>query len=120
MRHAGQATAANPFAVGGWWQGGDAMNAFGGQALRAWLDAATRVQAETAAFWTGRVGKDMAAMTALAQCTPPAAMAEAQMRYTQEAWADFEGEGRRLMRIVNEAAAIRMPRVPGAATTPHA
>lgn len=109
MKHEPQAPAANPFAVDALWKGGSAMNAFGGQAMRAWLDVATRLQAETTAFWTGRVGKDVAAMAALAQCTTPAAMAEAQVRYAREAWADFESEGRRLMRIVNEAAAIRLP-----------
>ena len=115
MKHAPQAPAANPFAVDAWWKGGNAMSAFGGQAMGTWLDVATRMQAETAAFWTGRVGKDVAAMAALAQCTTPAAMAEAQVRYAREAWADFEGEGRRLMRIVNEAAAIRLPGNPARA-----
>ncbi len=114
MKHAAQAAAANPIAAGTWWNGGNAMNVFGDQAMRAWLDAATRLQAETAAFWTGRIGKDVAAMTALAQCTTPAAAAEAQMRYAREAWADFEGEGRRLMRIVNESATFTLP---AAATT---
>jgi len=116
MKQAAQATAAGPFAAGAWWDGGNAMNVFGDQAMRAWLDAATRLQAETAAFWTGRISKDVAAMTALAQCTTPAAAAEAQMQYAREAWADFEGEGRRMMRIVNEAATLKLP----AAATTHA
>ncbi len=112
MRHAAQATAANPFAGAGFWDGGNAMNVMGGPAMRAWLDAATRLQAESAAFWTGRVNKDVAAMTALAQCTTPQAAAEAQMQYAREAWADFEGEGKRLMRIVNDAAAFKLPAIP--------
>lgn len=116
MKHAAQDTAANPFDVRALWDGGNAMNAYGGQAMRAWVDATTRMQAETAAFWTGRVSKDIAAMNELVRCTTPAAAAETQMRYAREAWADFEGEGRRLMRIVNETGVFTMPGLPGMGT----
>lgn len=119
MRHAAQATAAMPFAAGGMGGGGNAMDVFGGQALRAWVDATTQVQAETAAFWTGRVNKDIAALTALAQCTTPTAAADMQMRYAREAWADFEAEGRRLMRIVSDAGAFTLPGLPGATSATH-
>lgn len=115
MRHAPQAPVANPFAAAGGWNG-TAMDAFGGTTMRAWLAATTQMQAGTAAFWTGRMTKDVAALTALAQCTTPAAAAELQMRYVREAWADFEAEGRRMLRIADDAGAFTLPVLPGTTT----
>jgi hypothetical protein len=105
--------AGNPFDVGAFLGGPGAMNAFSGEAMRTWLDAATRMQAESVAFWTGRVSKDVAAMTALAQCTSPTAAMEAQVRYATEAWSDFQEEGRRLMRIAGDASAMKFPTATG-------
>lgn len=109
MRHAAHGTTPNPFDVTAMFGGPSVMNGLGGEAMRTWLDAATRMQAETVAFWAGRVSKDVAAMTAIAKCTTPAAAMEAQMRYATEAWADFQEEGQRLVRIMGDASAVKLP-----------
>jgi hypothetical protein len=113
MKQANQAPVTNPFDVAAMWNGNPGLAAFGGDAMRAWLDSANRLQAETTAFWTGRVSKDVAAMTAIARCTTPAEAMEAQMQYAREAVADFYAESQRVMRIVGEAAKLGLPAIPG-------
>jgi hypothetical protein len=109
MKHAAEAAAPNPFDVRALWDVNNGVAAYGGAAMRAWMDSATRLQADTTAFWTGRVSKDVAAMTALARCTTPAEVMDAQMTYARDAAADFYAEGQRMMRIVNDAAKLGMP-----------
>lgn len=116
MRQTARTTAAHPFAFGALGAGASAIDAFGGPAVRAWFAATANVQAETAAFWTGRVGKDLAALTALAQCTAPDAFAALQLQYARDAWTDFERAGQRLTRIVSEAGAFTLPPLPGSVT----
>ena len=116
MRRATEAAAANPFDVRALWDVNEATLAPGGQAWQAWMDAATRMQTEATAFWNGRLGKDVAALTALGQCTTPAQALEAQTRYLREAMGDFYEEGRLMLRIARDAAAGTG--MPGGATPP--
>lgn len=105
MRQATGAAAANPFDGRALWDVNAAMMGPGGLAWQAWIDAATRMQTEATAFWNGRLGKDVAALTALGKCTTPAQAMETQMRYVREAMGDWYEEGQRMLRIAREAAA---------------
>ncbi|MFO1314735.1 MAG: phasin family protein [Burkholderiales bacterium] len=117
MRQATGAAAANPFDVRALWDMNAAPFDAGEGAYRAWMDAATRMQTEATAFWNGRLAKDMAALSALGQCTTPVQALEAQMRYMREAMGDWYAEGQRMLRITRDAAAgAGMP----GGETPHA
>lgn len=101
----GQATgaAANPFDTRAPWDMDAAALGPDGLALQAWMDAATRMQTQATAFRSARLGKDMAALTALGRCTTPAQALEAQMRYVREAMGDYYEEGQRMLRITRDA-----------------
>jgi hypothetical protein len=109
MKHAAEAATPNPFDVRALFDMNKGMAAFGGDAMRTWLDGAAKMQAETTAFWTARVGKDVAAMTAFARCTTPAEAMELQTKYARDAMADYYAEGQRLMRFATDAAKQGMP-----------
>jgi hypothetical protein len=104
MRNPTQAPAANPFDVRALWDTTGGVLGYGQDAVQTWMTGATRMQTEAAAFWTGRVGKDVAAMTALAQCRSPGDAVEMQMRYARDAMADYYAEGQRLLQLANEFA----------------
>lgn len=104
MRNATQVSAANPFDVRALMDAQGGAVAYGQEAAQTWMTSVTRMQTEAAAFWTGRLGKDVAAMTALAQCTSPGDAVEMQMRYARDAVADYYAEGQRMMQLVNEVA----------------
>ena len=104
MKQATEAAAANPFDVRALWDMNAATMGTGQHAYRAWMEAATRMQTEATGFWNGRMGKDVAALTALGQCTSPAEALETQMRYMREAMGDFYEEGQRMLRIARDAA----------------
>jgi len=114
MKHASEASPPNPFDLRALWEANGGAAAFGGDAMRTWLDSATRMQAEATAFWTGRASKDMAALTMIGRCTNPAEAMEAQMRYAREAVADFYAEGQRMMRMASEVTKVTLPGMPGA------
>lgn len=95
--------AANPFDTRALWDMNAAALGPGGLALQAWMEAATRMQTQATAFWNARLGKDMAALTALGRCTTPAQALEAQMRYVREAMGDYYEEGQRMLRITRDA-----------------
>lgn len=113
MRPKDEAAAANPFDVRALWDMNAATFGAGGNAYRTWMETATRMQTEAAAFWNGRLGKDVAALSALGRCTTPAQALEAQMRYVREAMTDYYEEGRRMLTIARDAAIEA--RAPGAA-----
>ena len=104
MRHATEAAATSPFDVRALWDMKNGSFGYGEKAYRVWLESATRMQTEAAAFWQGRLGKDVAAMTALGQCTNPGEALEMQMRYARDAMADYYAEGQRMMQLMNDAA----------------
>ena len=105
MRQATGTASGNPFDVRTLWGANPAMLGPGGEAWQAWIDAGIRMQTEATAFWNDRIGKDVAALTALGQCTTPAQALEAQMRYVREAMGDWYEEGQQMARIAREAAA---------------
>lgn len=104
MRNTTQAPAANPFDVRSLFDLKGGALGYGQDAVETWMTGATRMQTEATAFWTGRLGKDVAAVTALAQCTNPGDAVEMQVRYAREAMADYYAEGRRLMQLASEVA----------------
>ncbi len=104
MRNATQASAASLFNFRALWDTAGGALGYGQDAVRTWMTGATRMQTEAASFWTGRLGRDVAAMTALAQCTNPGDAVEMQVRYAREAMADYHAEGQRLMQLANEVA----------------
>lgn len=104
MRNATQAPAANPFDVRALWNTKGGVLGYGQDAVETWMTGATRMHTEAMAFWTGRLGKDVAAVTALAQCTNPGDAVEMQARYAREAMADYYAEGQRLMQLAGEVA----------------
>jgi hypothetical protein len=108
MKHEAHAATPNPFDVRALFDATPGAAAFGGDAMRAWIDSATRMQAEATAFWTGRAGKDVAAMNALVRCTSPTEAMQAQMAYAKEAVADFYAEGQRMMRVVTDVTRLGM------------
>ena len=105
MRQATGTAAGYPFDVRALWGSTAATLGPGGAVWQAWIDAGIRMQTEASAFWNGRLGKDVAALAALGQCTTPAQALEAQLRYAREAMGDWHEEGRRMLRIAREAAA---------------
>jgi hypothetical protein len=105
MRQATGKAAGNPFDVRTLWGVNAETLGPGGAVWQAWINAGIRMQTEASAFWNGRLGKDVAALTALGQCTTPAQALEAQMRYAREAMGDWHEEGQRMLRIAREAAA---------------
>ena len=105
MRQATGTAAGNPFDVRRLWDVNAVTPGPGGAAWQAWIDAGIRMQTEATAFWNGRLGKDVAALTALGQCTTPAQALEAQMRYVREAMRDWYEQGQRMARIAREVAA---------------
>jgi len=105
MRQAIGTAAGSPFDARRLWDVNAATLGPGGEVWQAWIDAGIRMQTEATAFWNGRLGKDVAALTALGRCTTPAQALEAHVRYVREAMGDWYGEGRRMLRIAHEAAA---------------
>lgn len=105
MRQATGAQAGNPFDVRTLWGANAATLGPGGDVWQAWIDAGIRMQTEATAFWNARLGRDVAALTALGQCTTPAQALEAQLRYVREAMGDWYEEGQRMLRIARDAAA---------------
>lgn len=103
MKHATARTAANPFDVRTLWGMNDEAAGYGENGYRAWLDSATRMHAEAAAFWNGRLGKDVATLTALGQCRNPGDAIEMQMQYARDAMADYYAEGQRLVELLGIA-----------------
>jgi hypothetical protein len=102
MRHAKEAAAANPFDVRALWKIKGTPLDQADTAYRAWLDGATRMQTEAAAFWNDRLGKDVEALGALSKCTNPGEAFEIEMRYARDAMADYVTEGQRMMRMMTD------------------
>lgn len=115
MKHATPAATPNPFDVRAMWGMAESGLGVEGNAYRLWLEGATRMQSEIAAFWNDRLGKDVATVTALAQCANPGEAFELQMKYARDAMADYYSEGQRVMQLMNDAAEESgMPAVRGA------
>ena len=120
MKHAAEKAAADPFDVRALWGMNDAAFGYGENGYRAWLDSATRMQTEAAAFWNDRVGKDVATLTALGQCRNPSDALAMQMEYARDAMADYYAEGQRLMEFMGVTAKdFGLPATSHARTAPH-
>jgi len=104
MRHATQPATPNPFDVSAMLNLNAMVPEPAAGAYRAWLDCATQMQAEATGFWNARFGKDAAAFAALGACTNPEESIALQMRYAQDAVADYIDEGRRMIDLLSEAA----------------
>lgn len=104
MKHATAGAAPNPFDVRAMWDVNNGMLGSGDKAYRAWLAGATRMQSEASAFWNGRLGKDVEALSALGRCANPGEALEVQMKYARDAMADYYEEGQRMMRLMNDVA----------------
>jgi hypothetical protein len=104
MKHATPAATPNPFDVRAMWGMADGAQGVEGNAYRLWLESATRMQSEIAAFWNDRLGKDVATVTALGQCANPGEAFELQTKYARDAMADYYAEGQRVMQLMIDAA----------------
>jgi hypothetical protein len=102
MRHAAEAAPAMPFDVRAMWNMGEAPWGYGEKAYRTWLDGAARMQTEATTFWSERVAKDMAALSALGKCTNPVELMNMQMSYARDAMADYYAESQRMMEWLRE------------------
>ncbi len=102
MRHAKVAATANPFDVRALWKMTGTPLDRADTAFRGWLDGATRMQSEAAAFWSDRLGKDIEAFGALSKCANPGEAFEFEMCYARETMADYVTEGQRMMRMMTD------------------
>ena len=73
---------------------------FAQRAMRAWLDGAQVMQAEATEFVSARAGKDMAALSELAQCKTPTDALEMQARYASEALADYVAGSQKMFSLL--------------------
>jgi len=104
MKQATEAATANPFDVRALWKMTGTPMDQADTAFRGWLDGATRMQTEAAAFWNDRLGKDVEVLGALSKCTNPGDAFEIEMCYARDAMADYVTESQRMMQMMSDVA----------------
>jgi hypothetical protein len=73
-----------------------------GEACRAWLDGAQRMQVEAVDFFNDRIGKDMAMLSAWGRCATPTEALDLQARYSSDALTEYLAEGRRMFALLGD------------------